>query len=149
MMNKIYKSYLPLLLAFIFACCVVFSSQDNYAQGFYKITDKIGGSGSSTGQTGDTGSSSSTLIIVGAAVIAGFLVYKLVLDKDKPIKDTTKDTASSGESLLSENINNMINNTSLDFKKMPQLPINLYAGIQNPDIIVPARKYFIGLVYNF
>ncbi len=148
MFNRIYKTYFPFFLMIVFFCCIVFSSPDNYAQGIGKITDKIGGSGSSTGQTGDTGNNSSTLIIVGAAVIAGFLVYKLVLDKDKPIKDTTK-TSSSGESLLTDHINNGIIHAESEFEKIQHQPVNLYLSVQTSDIMTPAKKYIVGIVYNF
>lgn len=148
MFHRIHKTYFPLLLMIIFFFCVVFSCPDNFAQGIYKIKDKIGGSGSS-GQTGDTGNNSSTLIIVGAAVIAGFLVYKLVLDKDKPIKDTIKDNASSGESLLSEHFIKGLNYKESEFEKIQNQPINLYTSIQTFDVLATGRKYIVGIIYNF
>lgn len=140
-----YKTHLPALLIIVFFCSVVFSAPEGYSQGFYKVTDKIGGSGSSTGQNGGTSDNSSALIIVGAAVIAGFLVYKLVLDKDKPEKDTT----SSKETLIFKGINERTNIKNEETDKFQQVPINFYAGLQYPDGLLPERKVIVGFIYNF
>jgi uncharacterized membrane protein len=148
MFHKLYKTYLPFFLIISFFCGVIFSSQDSYAQGLYKITDKIGGSGNSTDQTGGSVNSSTTLIIIGAAVIAGFLVYKLVINKDKPVKESGKDSTSNDESML-HRLNMNFDNTESEFEKYRQMPINFYAGIQKSDILVPERKLIMGISYNF
>lgn len=144
-----YKTYLPGFLGIVFFFCVVMSPAETSAQGFYKVTDRIGGSGSSTGQTGDTGNNNSTLIIVGAAVIAGFLVYKLVLDKDKPVKDTKTDSTSSKQSLLIKDVNKDMNNIVSESEKFQQVPVNFYAGVQKNDLLMPGRKIIVGFIYNF
>lgn len=149
MFHWIYKTYLSFFLIISFFSCVIFSSQEGYAQGLNKITDKIGGSGNSTDQTGGTDNSSTTLIIVGAAVIAGFLVYKLVINKDKPVKEDKKDSTSNNESLKYRNTNISIYNRESEFEKYQQMPINFYAAIQKGDILVPERKLIMGITYNF
>ncbi len=113
-----YKNYIPALFILIFSCYTIFSSP-GYAQEFYKVSDKIGGSSGSTGQAQDNSNDNTTLIIIGAAVIAGVLVYKLVLDKDEPKKDEKKDSTSN-QSLLIRQLNKSNNNIASEIKKLQQ-----------------------------
>ena len=149
MFHSIYKISMPSLLIIIFVCYAIFSSPDSYAQGFYKINDKIGGNGSSTSQPENTSDNSTTIIIIGAAIIAGFLVYKLVLNKDTSAKVEKKDSTSSDESSLIKPIDESNNITLSAMKKLQKMPVNFFVSIQKPDILIPERKFIMGISYNF
>jgi hypothetical protein len=149
MFRSLYKPCFPALILIIFAGYVIFSSPDCYSQNLYKISDKPGGSGgSTTSQSQDTGGNSSTLIIIGAAVIAGFLVYKLVIDKDEPLKKEKKDSTSN-QSILFRQINNTNISSTSELRKLEQIPVNFYIGIQRPDVLVPEQKIIMGISCNF
>jgi len=148
MFHLIYKAPVSVLLLLFFSCYILFSSNDSNAQVLNRVMGPIGGSGGSTSQPQDTGGDNTTLIIIGAAVIAGFLVYTLVLDKDKP-KKIEKPDSTSQQSLLKHRINNGNNISALELKESQQLPINIYAGVQNQDVLIPERKVIIGIYCNF
>jgi hypothetical protein len=149
MSHLIYKNPVSVLLLIFFTCYILFFSPDCSAQILNKVMGPIGGSGGSIpDQTQNTKSDNSTLIIIGAAVIAGFLVYTLVLDKAKP-KNTEKTDSTSKQSLLENWINNSKNSTAMELNELQQLPLNLYIGVQNQDVCIPERKVIMGISCNF
>jgi hypothetical protein len=137
-----FKKYIPALIIVIFACYSILSSPECNAQGLYKISDKIGGS-STPSQTQDNSDNNTTLLIIGAAAIIGLVVYTLVIKNDEK-KDST-----SNQSLLNKPIIKSYNSNSLELKKLQHLPVNFYVGIQRPDLLVPERKFIMGISYNF
>jgi hypothetical protein len=149
MIHSIYKTYLPLMILLTFSFQVIFFSPEIYAQGMSKINDLPGGGSGSTSQNQDTGGNdSATLLIVGVVIIAGILVYKLVIDKDEPKAEEKKDSTSN-QSLLIRDSASKKNQLTSAVRKMEQLPVNLYVGIQQAGIILQERKLIFGVSYNF
>ncbi len=148
MFRFIYRTSIPVLVLIIFGLQVILSSPESYGQGLLKTSDVPGGSGGSTSQPEDTGGSSSTLIIVGGIIIAGLLIYKLVIDKDKPVKEEKQDTTKQ-ESLLSTPKSILSSAISKQAEMTVNIPINIYLGFQNIDPALRERKFIMGVSYNF
>lgn len=149
MFRSFYKLSLPVLVLIIFGLQSILYSPDGYAQGLMKISDDIGGSSGATSQSQDSGGNSTTLLIIGGVIIAGFLVYKLVINKDEPIKDEKQDTTSS-QSLILRNNNDLASNVfSENVRKLQEIPVNLYVGFQNVDPYLSGRKFIMGITCKF
>lgn len=148
MLRSVYKKSLPVLVLLMFGIQVVLLSPDSYAQGHLRVYEDIGGGGT-TGQTQDSGGSTTTLIIVGGIVIGAILLYTLVLQKDKSVKEEKQDSTSSQSILLKSQTGLFSGKVSETLRKVKEIPVNLYLGYREVDPVLPERKFVMGISYNF
>jgi len=114
---------------------------ESFAQSNLRIFEEPGGGGSGTTQT-DEGTDNSTIYIVGGIVIAGILVYALVLKKDK--KTDTDTTASLNSSLKYSEANGFDSAEELQ-KVKDKIPVDLFLGIKNNEAVMNDKTYLFGL----
>lgn len=110
------------------------------AQSNLKIFDVPGG-GSGTTQTEDS-NDNSTIYIVGGLLIAGILVYALVLKKDKKVDTDT--TASLNSNLIYSDVNDL--DTAEELQKVKdKIPVDLFLGIRNNEAVMNDKTYLLGV----
>jgi hypothetical protein len=106
-----------------------------------KVYEDIGGGGSSNAQ--EQSNDNSFIYIVGGALIAGILVYALVLKKDSK---TETDTTAVIESLL--NMNSSVVSHSIQneiVKAKDKLPVDFFFGIKNNEAVLKDKTYLVGV----
>ncbi len=128
-------------IAFSLILSVAIFSSDVFAQSGLRINDEIGGGGGSTTQT-DEGNDDTMLYVMGGLLIAGILVYALVIKKDKK---TDVDTTGSTESKLKlSELNNFNSVDELQTIK-EKIPVDLFIGIKNNEAVMNDKTYLLGL----
>lgn len=128
-------------IAFSLILSVAIFSSDVFAQSGLRINDEIGGGGGSTTQT-DEGNDDTMLYVMGGLLIAGILVYALVIKKDKK---TDVDTTGSTESKLKlSELNNFNSVDELQTIK-EKIPVDLFIGIRNNEAVMNDKTYQLGL----
>jgi hypothetical protein len=116
-------------------------SSEIYAQNSLRIFDVPGGSGSSTTQS-DESNDDTALYVVGGLLIAGILVYALVIKKDK--KTDTDTTASVNSNLRLAEANGF--NPAEELQKVKdKIPVDLFLGIRNNEAVRNDKTYLLGL----
>jgi hypothetical protein len=100
-----------------------------------------GGSGSSTTQS-DENNDDTALYVVGGLLIAGILVYALVIKKDKK---TEKDTTASVNSNLILSEVTDFNSVEEVQKIRDKIPVDLFLGIRNNEAVRNDKTYLLGL----
>lgn len=116
-------------------------SSEIYAQNSLRIFDVPGGSGSSTTQS-DENNDDTALYVVGGLLIAGILVYALVIKKDKK---TEKDTTASVNSNLILSEVTDFNSVEEVQKIRDKIPVDLFLGIRNNEAVRNDKTYLLGL----
>jgi hypothetical protein len=112
----------------------------SFAQSNLRIFDVPGG-GSGTTQTEDS-NDNSTIYIVGGLLIAGILVYALVLKKDKKVDTDT--TASINSNLIYSEAN--VLDTAEELQRVKdKIPVDLFLGIRNNEAVMNDKTYLLGL----
>jgi hypothetical protein len=114
---------------------------ETFAQNSLRIFDVPGGSGSGTTQTEDS-NDNSTIYIVGGLLIAGILVYALVLKKDKKVETDT--TASLNSNLIYSEANGFNSAEELQIVK-DKIPVDFFLGIKNNEALMNDKTYLLGL----
>ena len=115
-------------------------SSEIYGQSNLRIFEEIGG-GNNTSQS--SGSNDNSFIyIVGGLVIAGILVYALVLHKDKKAKPDT--TASLDSRLLYSNQNEVLTTKNEMLKAKEKIPFDFYLGVKNNNAVLNDKTYLLG-----
>ena len=69
-------------ISIVLMLCLIIFSSEVFAQSGLRVFDEIGGGGSSTTQSDDS-NDDTALYVIGGLVVAGILVYALVIKKDK------------------------------------------------------------------
>jgi hypothetical protein len=113
---------------------------ESLAQSNLRIFDEIGGGGS-TAQNEDS-NDNSTIYIVGGLLIAGILVYALVLKKDKKVDTDT--TASLNSKLIYSEANGFDSAEELQRVK-DKIPVDLFLGVRNNEAVMNDKTYLLGL----
>lgn len=115
-------------------------SSELYAQNSLRIFDVPGGSGSSTNQTDDS-NDDTFLYVAGGLLIAGILVYALVIKKDKKTEVDT--TASLNSNLILSEANDF--NSAEEVQKIKdKIPVDLFLGIRNNEAVMNDKTYLLG-----
>jgi len=114
---------------------------EGLAQNNLRIFDLPGGGGGGTTQTEES-NDNSTIYIVGGLVIAGILVYALVLKKDKKVDTDT--TASINSNLIYSEAN--VLDTAEELQRVKdKIPVDLFLGIRNNEAVMNDKTYLLGL----
>jgi len=138
------QSFLNLSLqtiTFALILSVAIFSSDVFAQSGLRIFDEIGGGGSSSSQSSDS-NDDTALYVVGGLLIAGILVYALVIKKDKKTGEDT--TASVNSNLRLAEANGF--NPAEELQKIKErIPVDLFLGIKNNEAVRNDKTYLLGL----
>jgi hypothetical protein len=129
-------------ISFILILSIASLSSEVFAQSGLRINDQIGGSGNNTTQT-DNSNDDAFLYVMGGLVIAGILVYALVIKKDnKAPEDSTK----SIESKLRVSELDNFSSPELELQKVKEkIPVDLFMGIRNNEAVMNDKTYLLGL----
>ncbi len=140
---KTIKKLLSSSIALVLLFTVLTMSETTQAQQVNKVFDEIGGGGSNSSGNSESGSSN-TMYIIGGAIIVGVILYAVLKEKKEPVKtDTTAVAIMENQFVLNQTqIEEQIN-------KSNNLPINIFAGVQNEILFREEKKYVVGLSFNF
>ena len=120
---------------------IITLQSESLAQSNLRIFDVPGGGSGGTTQTQDS-NDNSTIYIVGGLLIAGILVYALVLKKDKKVDTDT--TASLNSNLIYSEANGFDPAEELQRVK-DKIPVDLFLGIRNNEAVINDKTYLLGL----
>jgi len=128
-------------ISFILILSIAVLSPDTFAQSGLRIFEDIGSGSNTTTQTDDS-NDDTALYVLGGLVVAGILVYALVLNKDKKApKDTT---ASTNSNLKLSNVSEIGYKEEIQ-KVKDKIPVDLFMGIRNNKAIVNDKTYLLGV----
>lgn len=129
------------IFAFLLILSVASLPTESFAQNNLRIFDEIGGSGSSTQQSNDN--DNTFIYVAGGLLIAGILVYALVLKKDKKAESDT--TASINSRLIYSDLNNIKSSEDEFLKAKERIPFDVFLGIKNNEALLNDKTYLVGL----
>ena len=129
-------------LTLILSMSIILLSSEIYGQNNLRVFEDIGGGSSNTSQSSDS-NDNSFIYIAGGLLVAGILVYALVLHKDK--KTETDTTASIDSRLIYSNSTdlNKIDNELVKAKE--KIPFDFYMGVKNNNAVLNDKTYLLGL----
>lgn len=129
-------------MSLILILSIALFSSEVFAQNGLKIFDVPGGSGGSSSQSDDS-NDDTFLYVMGGLVIAGILVYALVIKKDKKApEDSTKST----ESKLKISEMDSFNSPEIELQKVKdKIPVDVFMGIRNNEAVMNDKTYLLGL----
>ncbi|HEY6626845.1 MAG TPA: hypothetical protein VIZ21_07810 [Ignavibacteriaceae bacterium] len=139
-MQKLFKLLLN-TMTFVLMVSIFTLQSESFAQSNLRIFEEPGGGGSGTTQTEES-NDNSTIYIVGGLLIAGILVYALVLKKDKKVDTDT--TASLNSNLIYSEANGFDSAEELQ-KVKDKIPVDLFLGIRNNEAVMNDKTYLLGL----
>ena len=139
-MQKIFKLLLNTITVILMMSIFTLQSE-SLAQSNLRIFDVPGGGSGGTTQTEDN-NDNSTIYIVGGLLIAGILVYALVLKKDKKVDTDT--TASLNSNLIYSEANDLDTVEELQRVK-DKIPVDLFLGIRNNEAVMNDKTYLLGV----
>ena len=115
------------------------------AQQVNRIFEDIGGGSGNASNIAET-EDNTIYYVLGAAVIAGVVIYAVLQDKKSRDKSKTDTTAV----LLNEDfLEQQLTLSDKIQKYKSQFPINVSIGMQNSFIDKEEKTYFVGMSYNF
>jgi len=138
--QKLFKLLLN-TMTFVLMVSILTLQSESFAQSNLRIFEEPGGGGSGTTQTEES-TDNSTIYIVGGLLIAGILVYALVLKKDKKVDTDT--TASLISNLIYSEANGFNSVEELQ-KVKDKIPVDLFLGIRNNEAVMNDKTYLLGL----
>jgi len=129
-------------ISFLLILSITIFTSEVFAQNGLRIYDVPGGSGGSSSQS-DNSNDDTFLYVMGGLVIAGILVYALVIKKDKKVpEDSTKST----ESKLQVSEISQSSSPKLEIQKVKdKIPVDLFMGIRNNEAVMNDKTYLFGL----
>lgn len=128
-------------ISFILILSTAVLSTDTFAQSGLRIFEDIGGGSNTTTQTDDS-NDDTALYVLGGLVVAGILVYALVLNKDKKAPEDT--TASTNSNLKLSNVSEIGYKEEIQ-KVKDKIPVDLFMGIRNNKAVVNDKTYLLGV----
>jgi len=128
-------------ISFILIFSISILSSEAFAQNGLSIFEDIGGGSNTTTQTDDS-NDNTALYVVGGLVVAGILVYALVINKDKKAPEDT--TASTNSNLNISDISGLSFDEEVQ-KVKDKIPVDLFMGIRNNKAVVNDKTYLLGV----
>jgi hypothetical protein len=130
------------ILTTLLAISIILFSSEIYGQNNLRIfEDYGGGSGSSSSQSSNS-NDNTFIYVAGGLLVAGVLVYALVLNKNKKTDSDT--TASINSRLIYSNQDNIVRTESEMLKVKDKIPFDLFLGVKN-NAVLNDRTYLVGL----
>ena len=130
-------------LTLIIALSLILLSSETYSQSNLRIFEDYGGGGNNNTTQNSQSNDNSFIYIVGGLVLAGVLVYGLVLHKDKKAESDT--TASINSRLIYSNQDNIFRTEDKMLKARNKIPFDLFLGVKNNNPALNDRTYLFGL----
>jgi len=127
--------------SFILILSIAILSSESFAQSGLRIFEDIGGGGNTTTQTDDS-NDNTALYVVGGLVVAGILVYALVINKDK--KAPGDSTASTNSNLILSDVRGLSFDEEVQEVK-EKIPVDFFMGIRNNKAVVNDKTYLLGV----
>jgi hypothetical protein len=128
-------------ISFILILSIAILSSESFAQSGLRIFEDIGGGGNTTTQTDDS-NDNTALYVVGGLVVAGILVYALVINKDK--KAPGDSTASTNSNLILSDVRGLSFDEEVQEVK-EKIPVDFFMGIRNNKAVVNDKTYMLGV----
>lgn len=128
-------------ISFILILSIAILSSESFAQSGLRIFEDIGGGGNTTTQTDDS-NDNTALYVVGGLVVAGILVYALVINKDK--KAPGDSTASTNSNLILSDVRGLSFDEEVQEVK-EKIPVDFFMGIRNNKAVVNDKTYLLGV----
>jgi hypothetical protein len=128
-------------ISFILILSIAILSSESFAQSGLRIFEDIGGGGNTTTQTDDS-NDNTALYVVGGLVVAGILVYALVINKDK--KAPGDSTASTNSNLILSDVRGLSFDEEVQ-KVKEKIPVDFFMGIRNNKAVVNDKTYLLGV----
>ena len=130
------------IISFFLILSITTVSSEIFAQNGLRIYDVPGGSGGSSSQS-ESSNDDTFLYVAGGLIIAGILVYALVIKKDKKApEDSTKST----ESKLRISELDSFNSPEQELQKVrDKIPVDVFMGMRNNEAVMNDKTYLLGL----
>lgn len=129
-------------ISFTLILCLVIFSSEVWSQNGLRVFDEIGGGGGSTTTQSDDGNDDTALYVVGGLVVAGILVYALVINKDKKAPEDSAKTKESNLRLYE--VNSLAYEQEIQ-KVKDKIPVDLIMGVRNNQAVLNDKTYLFGL----
>lgn len=129
-------------ISFTLILCLVIFSSEVWSQNGLRVFDEIGGGGGSTTTQSDDGNDDTALYVVGGLVVAGILVYALVINKDKKAPEDSAKTKESNLRLYE--VNSLAYDQEIQ-KVKDKIPVDLIMGVRNNQAVLNDKTYLFGL----
>lgn len=129
-------------ISFTLILCLVIFSSEVWSQNGLRVFDEIGGGGGSTTTQSDDGNDDTALYVVGGLVVAGILVYALVINKDKKAPEDSAKTKESNLRLYE--VNSLAYDQEIQ-KVKDKIPVDLIMGVRNNQAVLNDKTYLLGL----
>lgn len=129
-------------ISFTLILCLVIFSSEVWSQNGLRVFDEIGGGGGSTTTQSDDGNDDTALYVVGGLVVAGILVYALVINKDKKAPEDSAETKESNLRLYE--VNSLAYEQEIQ-KLKDKIPVDLIMGVRNNQAVLNDKTYLFGL----
>lgn len=114
------------------------------AQQVFGIQEDIGGGSGTNSGVGEA--DNTALYLVGGAVIVGIIVYAIVKNKkSKNVEEDSTNVKNESQAFVSSNEGMNISSS----KSSPNIPIDLYFGMQSEKTFNLEKKYLLGVKYSF
>jgi hypothetical protein len=128
-----------LLLAF----SITLLTSEIYAQNNLRIFEDYGGGGGSSSIQSSNSNDNTFIYVAGGLLVAGILVYALVLHKDKKAESDT--TAAINSRLIYSELNNINSAKDELLKAKERIPFDLFLGVKNNNTVLNDKTYLVGL----
>lgn len=129
-------------ISFTLILCLVIFSSEVWSQNGLRVFDEIGGGGGSTTTQSDDGNDDTALYVVGGLVVAGILVYALIINKDKKAPEDSAKTKESNLRLYE--VNSLAYEQEIQ-KVKDKIPVDLIMGVRNNQAVLNDKTYLFGL----
>ena len=128
-------------ISIVLMLCLIIFSSEVFAQSGLRVFDEIGGGGSSTTQSDDS-NDDTALYVIGGLVVAGILVYALVIKKDKKAPEDS--TAATQSNLRLPETNDF--NYAHEVQKVKEkIPVDVFLAVKNNAAVLNDKTYQFGL----
>lgn len=130
------------IFTFLLILSLASSHAQSFAQNNLRILDVPGGGSSSSTET-SSNNDNTFIYVAGGLLIAGILVYALVLKKDNKAES---DTTASINSRLIYSESSYFNTTKDELlKSKERIPFDVFLGIKNNEALLNDKIYSVGL----
>ena len=128
-------------ISIVLILCVAIFSSEVFAQSGLRVFDEIGGGNNTSTQSEDS-NDDTALYVLGGLVIAGILVYALVIKKDKKAPEDSTAATQSNLRLPDSNIFSYERELQ---KVKEKVPVDIIVGVKNNAAVLNDKTYLLGL----
>jgi len=130
-------------ISFMLIVSIVFFSSEVFAQSGLRVFDEIGGGSGTTSSQSDDSNDDTALYVLGGLVVAGIIVYALVIKKDKK---SDADSTKSPESKLRLSELSDFDSPEYELQKVKdKIPVDIIMGVKNNQAFLNDKTYLLGV----